>query len=240
VRDAFNKEFVKPDGSIAGDTQTVYVLALHFDLLPENLRDQARQRLINDVKKRGNHLSTGFVGTPYLNHVLPVDVGYDLLMQKTFPSWLYPVTQGATTIWERWDGWTEDKGFQDAGMNSFNHYAYGAVGSWMYQRVAGIDVAEPGYKKLFIQPTPGGGLNFAEAKLETMYGLARLAWRKAADGSTTYEVTIPANTSASLVLPAGASDVVTEGGKPVREASDGQHMKLSLTSGTYTFHVQPK
>jgi alpha-L-rhamnosidase len=200
VRDAFNKEFVKPDGSIAGDTQTVYVLALQFDLLPENLRAQARQRLIDDVKKRQNHLSTGFVGTPYLSHVLPVDVAYDLLMQKTFPSWLYPVTKGATTVWERWDGWTDDKGFQDAGMNSFNHYAYGAVGSWMYQTVAGIDIEEPGYKKIRIHPRPGGGLTSASAKLETMYGTVQSAWKRSGD-VIAYDITIPPNTTATIDLP---------------------------------------
>ena len=215
MRDAFNKKFVKPDGSIEGDTQTVYVLALHFDLLPENQREQARQRLIDDVKKRGNHLSTGFVGTPYLSHVLPVDVAYDLLEQKTFPSWLYPVTKGATTIWERWDGWTDDKGFQDAGMNSFNHYAYGAVGSWMYQTVAGIDLVEPGYKKLRIHPVPGGSLTSAESKLQTPYGAARSAWKRSDDGSTVFEITVPANTSATIELPLGKGQSVMQDDRPM-------------------------
>ncbi|MCS7072156.1 MAG: family 78 glycoside hydrolase catalytic domain, partial [Anaerolinea sp.] len=126
-------------------TQTAYVLALHFDLLPEALRPLAVQELVADIERRGMHLSTGFVGSPYINHVLSagdrLDTAYQLLKQTAWPSWLYAVTQGATTIWERWDGWTHDKGFQDAGMNSFNHYAYGAVGDWLYRVAAGLDTA---------------------------------------------------------------------------------------------------
>ncbi len=128
------------------------MLALHFDLLPEELRPVAMTELVRDIERRGDHLSTGFVGTPYISRVLSdngrPDVAYKLLRQTTWPSWLYSVTQGATTIWERWDGWTHDKGFQDPSMNSFNHYAYGAIGAWMYTTVAGIDIdaTKPGYK----------------------------------------------------------------------------------------------
>jgi len=136
AREAFVEHFVLPDGTIKGGTQTSYVLALHFDLLPQDLRSIAVSELVRNIEQRDNHLSTGFVGTPYLNRVLSeaghLDTAYGLLKQTTWPSWLYSVTQGATTIWERWDGWTHDKGFQDQGMNSFNHYAYGAVGAWMY------------------------------------------------------------------------------------------------------------
>ena len=125
-------------------TQTAYVLALHFDLLPAKLRPLAAAELVADIERRGDHLSTGFVGSPYLPHVLSsngrLDVAYKLLAQTTWPSWLYPVTQGATTIWERWDGWTPENGFQDTGMNSFNHYAYGAIGAWLYNTVAGIEI----------------------------------------------------------------------------------------------------
>jgi alpha-L-rhamnosidase len=136
VKAAFIARFVTSEGLIAGGTQTTYVLALHFDLLPENLRATAVDELVRDIKKRGTHISTGFVGSPYIAQVLSdngrLDVAYELLHQTKHPSWLYAVTQGATTIWERWDGWTHDKGFQDASMNSFNHYAYGAIGAWMY------------------------------------------------------------------------------------------------------------
>ncbi|HEY8966958.1 MAG TPA: family 78 glycoside hydrolase catalytic domain, partial [Candidatus Methylacidiphilales bacterium] len=139
---AFRKRFVTGDGLIVAGTQTAYVLALHFDLLPEKLRPVAATFLAKDVEERGFHLATGFVGTPYILDVLTrfghLDAAYKLLEQETFPSWLFPVKNGATTIWERWDGWTPEKGPQDKGMNSYNHYAYGAVGAWMYATVAGL------------------------------------------------------------------------------------------------------
>ena len=153
-------------------TQTAYVLALQFDLLPERLRPRAVAELVADIERRAMHLSTGFVGAPYLPHVLSqngrLDVAYTLLKQRTWPSWLYPVTQGATTIWERWDGWTEENGFEDASMNSFNHYAYGSIGAWLYEAVAGIEIdpIAPGYKHVVLRPQPGGELTEATGRLE--------------------------------------------------------------------------
>jgi alpha-L-rhamnosidase len=149
---------VTPEGLIAGGTQTSYVLALHFDLLPQEKRAVAVDELVRDIKGRKNHLSVGFVGSPYIAQVLSdngrLDVAFDLLHQTDHPSWLYAVTQGATTIWERWDGWTHDKGFQDAGMNSFNHYAYGAIGAWLYAKVAGIEIDENevAYRHIVFKP----------------------------------------------------------------------------------------
>ena len=181
-REAFIKRFVHADGTIEGGTQTSYVLALQFDLLPQELRPVAAAELVRNIRERDNHLSTGFVGTPYINWVLSemghLDTAYALLKQTTWPSWLYSVTQGATTIWERWDGWTHDKGFQDPGMNSFNHYAYGAIGAWMYAVVGGIDLDpdQPGYKHIIMHPQPGGGLTYAKAELHSMYGIIRSAW----------------------------------------------------------------
>ncbi len=227
VRKAFLRRFVTPDGLVAGLTQTSYVLALHFDLLPDELRPVAVSEIVRDVRGRSMHLSTGFVGTPYLPHVLTrgghLDVAYALLHQKSWPSWLYPVTHGATTIWERWDGWTQDKGFQDAGMNSFNHYAYGAVGAWLYATVAGIDLDpdRPAYKHIIVRPRPGGGLTHARGRLRSMFGFIESAWRK--EGTKlSLEVTIPWNTTATVYVPAGAGDV-TEGGRP---ASESEGVKL--------------
>jgi alpha-L-rhamnosidase len=141
IKEAFQKEFVTRAARVGEDTQTAYVLALQFDLLPEELRAIAAARLAAEVRSRG-HLTTGFLGTPYICHVLTrfghLDVAYLLLNREQYPSWLYPVKQGATTIWERWDGQKPDGTFQDRGMNSFNHYAYGAVGDWMYRVAAGI------------------------------------------------------------------------------------------------------
>ena len=182
AREAFVKRFVLPDGTLKGGTQTSYVLALHFDLLPRDLRSIAVAELVRNIGQRDNHLSTGFVGTPYLTWVLSdmdyLDTAYALLKQTTWPSWLYSVTQGATTIWERWDGWTHDKGFQDQAMNSFNHYAYGAVGAWMYAVIGGIDLdpEQPGYKHIIMRPQPGGGLTYAKTGLHSMYGLIRSEW----------------------------------------------------------------
>ena len=142
IKAAFNKRYVAADGRIQGNTQCCYVMALRFDLLPEELRPKAAQYLEDDIKAKGWHLSTGFVG---VSHLLPVltqagktDTAYRLLMQDTFPSWLFSVKHGATTIWERWDGWTPEHGFQDPGMNSFNHYSLGSCGQWLFDTVAGI------------------------------------------------------------------------------------------------------
>ena len=171
-------------------TQTSYVLALHFDLLPEELRPVAVEELVADLERRGMHLSTGFVGAPYLPHVLSeggrLDVAYALLAQQTCPGWLYPVTQGATTIWERWDGWTAENGFQSSQMNSFNHYAYGAIGAWLYSTVAGIEIhpAAPGYKHIILRPQPGGGLTHARGELDTPFGQVLSDWQIDGAGSS--------------------------------------------------------
>ncbi|HEY7089762.1 MAG TPA: glycoside hydrolase family 78 protein [Tepidisphaeraceae bacterium] len=224
ARDAWVKRFVTTEGNIAVETQTAYVLALHFDLLPEAMRPKVFEALVQNIESRGMHLSTGFVGTPYLNHVLTrfgrTDMAYALLNQKTFPSWLFPVTHGATTMWERWDGWTPEKGFNDAGMNSYNHYAYGAVGEWMYSTIAGIDLDadRPGYKHIVIRPSLGGGLTHARARLESMYGPIESGWK--IDGSkANLDVTIPPNTTATIQIPgAGATATEPAGLKPTKSS----------------------
>lgn len=249
VRQAFIKRYVTGAGRVAGETQTGYVLALHFDLLPPELRPAAADALARDILNRDTHLATGFVGTPYLPHVLTavgrIDLAYALLFQRTWPSWLYPVTQGATTIWERWDGWTHDKGFQDPGMNSFNHYAYGAIGEWLYSTVAGIDTDpdQPGYRHLILRPRPGGGLTAARAALETMYGRAVSAWR-IDDHRFTWEIVVPPNTTATAYVPAPEGTLVRESGVPAEEAEgvtlvqrDAETAVYRLASGAYTFTV---
>ena len=205
IKKAFVSEFVTPAGRLISPTQTAYSLALAFDLLPENLIPKAAKYLADDVKKMG-HLTTGFVGTPLLCKTLS-NHGYDdlafmLLTRKEYPSWLYPVTQGATTIWERWDGQKPDGTFQSVGMNSFNHYAYGAIGEWLYTHVAGIRIDEenPGYKHFILAPHPGGGLTNAKAEFESMYGKIKSEW-KIDGGNFEYDVEIPVNTTATVVLP---------------------------------------
>jgi alpha-L-rhamnosidase len=235
VKGAFIKEYLTPNGRLVSSTQTAYVLALNFDILPENLRAQAAQKLAENVKSYGNHLTTGFLGTPYLCHVLTrfgyTDVAYSLLMQETYPSWLYPVKMGATTIWERWDGIKPDSTFQTPGMNSFNHYAYGAIGDWMYRVTTGIQEASPGYKQIRIAPQPGGGLTNAAAELQTPYGLVKSAW-KIENGILKVDVIIPANTKADVILPK-ASEVKST--PAVSTAADGANVKAVLGSGTYHF-----
>ena len=249
-RDAFQKHYVTHDGLIAGGTQTCYVLALHFDLLPEQARATALEALVSDIERRGMHLSTGFVGTPYISRVLSdngrADVAYALLHQTTWPSWLYSVTQGATTIWERWDGWTHDKGFQDPSMNSFNHYAYGAIGEWMYAVVAGIDAdpQQPGYRHIIMRPQPGGGLTNVAADIQSVYGRIGSAWQ-VRDGTFTWQITVPANTSATVYVPAADGADVREGDGTAEQASgvrflrrEGNAAVYEVGAGTYQFTSQ--
>jgi alpha-L-rhamnosidase len=207
IRQAFAARFVTPEGGLTADTQTGAVLALHFDLLPPPSRPLVADALAANIRARGDHLCTGFVGTPYLAHVLAdtghLDLAYALLLQKTWPSWLYPVTQGATTIWERWDGWTDDQGFQDPAMNSFNHYAYGAIGDWLYAAVAGIsfDPGRPGYRHVVLRPRPGGGLSHARAALQSPYGPVVSDWRLEG-GRFRWRVEVPPNATATVHPPA--------------------------------------
>lgn len=223
VKAAFLKEYVTPNGRLVSSTQTAYVLALNFDMLPESLRMEAAENLVKNIKDYGNHITTGFLGTPYICQVLTRfgynSVAYDLLMQQTYPSWLYPVKMGATTIWERWDGIKPDGSFQTPGMNSYNHYAYGAIGEWMYKNIAGIQSSLPGYKKFTIKPIPGGKLLWAEASFESVYGKISSSW-KIESGKFKLKVSIPANTSAEVFVP---------------DASGSNFIKYDRSSGDYYF-----
>ena len=250
VRAAFCAEFVTPSGRVGPNTQTAYVLALQFDLLPEPVRPLAVERLVEEIRRGGYHVTTGFVGTPYLCHVLSryghSDVAYELLNQESCPSWLYPVKQGATTIWERWDGIKPDGSFQDASMNSFNHYAYGAIGEWLYRVVAGIEVdpAAPGYKRFHIQPQPGGQLSYVNASLDSMYGRIESKW-KLEDDHFQLSVTIPPNTEGLVHLQASSLEAITEQGQPLEQVEGicglrqaGETVILTLGSGCYHFRVE--
>ena len=218
IKEAFVKEYMTPNGRLVSGTQTAYVLALNFDMLPESLRKQAATRLAENVNSYNNHLTTGFLGTPYLCHVLTrfgyTDLAYKLLLQETYPSWLYPVKMGATTIWERWDGIKPDSTFQTPSMNSLNHYAYGAIGDWMYRVMAGLDTYEdgPGYKHSMVKPHVGGGFSSASASLETYYGTLASKWKTEPD-RILFDIVIPANTKSTVFIPAINADDVTEGDK---------------------------
>jgi alpha-L-rhamnosidase len=247
IKEVFINEYVTNAGRVGTNSQTSYVLALKFNLLPDNLRSKAAAFLVDDIKGRDNHLSTGFLGTPFLCHVLSdngyTDVAYDLLLQESYPSWLYPVKMGATTIWERWDGEKTDSTFQDPGMNSFNHYAYGAIGDWMYRVSAGIETMGPGYKHIIIQPHPTDKLIYSKASFESSYGTIASGWEKK-DGKVTVKVKIPANTSATIILPAVSQNKVTEGGKTLSQNSYLKDIKssdnkvtLQAGSGEYSFEI---
>ncbi len=224
-------------GKIRGDTQTAYALALRFGLLPHDLQSKAGQHLVANIKARDNHLSTGFVG---VSHLLPAlsqvgrdDVAYALLTQTTFPSWLYSIQQGATTIWERWDGWTEDKGFQTPGLNSFNHYSFGAVGEWMYENIAGLSPLAPGWKRIRVRPVPGANLKRASATLQTPYGPLVSRW-ELNKGHFRLHVVIPANTTARVHVPGKVMKHTATSGA-VQAQSDEGGTVFPVGSGAWEF-----
>jgi alpha-L-rhamnosidase len=250
IRAAFNRAYVADDGRIRGNTQACYVLALAFDLLDEGKAKLAAKYLVEDIEGRGEHLSTGFIGTKDLMLVLAKigrnDVAYRLLENVSFPSWGFSITHGATSIWERWDGWTPEKGFQDPGMNSFAHYSFGAVYQWMVENIGGIRSAGPGYKKLLIAPQPGGRLTRAKTDYRSIHGRITTDWKR--EGETFFlDVTIPANTTATVSLPATRAADVTEGGRGLDQADgvtfvrqEGDRAILEVASGTYHFAAARK
>jgi len=204
LKKAFQDAYVTADGKVKGETQCAYVLALGFDLLNEVQTKNAADYLIADIEKRGWHLSTGFVGTRDLMHVLSKigrdDVAFRLLHNTTFPSWGFTVKNGATSIWERWDGWTPEKGFQDPGMNSFAHYAYGAVSGWMYKTIGGISPLEPGFSKILIEPKLDTKLTWAKTSYNSIRGLIKTSWKRTGS-SVELTVEIPPNTKATVRVP---------------------------------------
>jgi alpha-L-rhamnosidase len=245
IKVAFNKRYVAADGRIKGNTQCVYAMALKFELLPDNLRAKAAQYLDEDIQAKGGHLSTGFVGVSYLLPVLTeagkADSAYRLLLQDTFPSWLFSVKHGATTIWERWDGWTPEKGFQDPGMNSFNHYSLGSCGEYLFGGIGGIRAGSPGFKTIVIKPIIRDGLTWAKTSYDSINGKIATAWKREGQ-RLTLEVVVPANTTATVCVPVNDLVGITESGKSVRQVEGIKDLRLDkgnavfeLGSGTYKF-----
>ncbi|HRP56286.1 family 78 glycoside hydrolase catalytic domain [Agriterribacter sp.] len=247
IRNTFIREFIDANGVVKGDTQAGYALALEFDLVPDTLKEKVVQHMVNAVKEYDFRISTGIQTTIRLMNQLSANgyagVAYKLLESHRFPSWLYSIDQGATTIWERWDGYVKGRGFQGPGMNSFNHYAIGAVGEWMYKHILGINYDElnPGYRHFIIKPKPGGSLTWAKGSYHSIMGNIVVNWQ---DNSTTFscEITIPANTSATLVLPVEGQ--ITESGIPANKAKGvrltGKNKgttSFALQSGKYSFKV---
>jgi alpha-L-rhamnosidase len=259
IKTEFQNKYKTPASTTT--TQAAYLLSLKVGFAPDY--DAAVAALAKKIKDNGSKLSTGFVGTGTLNQTLSAvgltSTAYDLLLQRNNPSWLYSVDQGATTIWERWNSYTTATGFGDVSMNSFNHYAYGAVSEWMYRFMAGIetDEANPGFKHIILQPSPDVRTTFptgeerltsVDASHHSYYGLIRSAWAMQDDGRIAYQTTIPANTTATLYLPLlTATDQVYEGNKPVAEAEGITFIKtedgtaiFTLQSGQYSFTIRSK
>lgn len=234
IRQAFCRELVAADGTIAGDTQCAYILALVFDMLPEAQRPTAVAHLVRTIARRDNHLATGFVGVSYLLPVLThfghEELAYELLLCDTYPSWGYSVKNGATTIWERWDSYTMERGFGDIGMNSFNHYSLGSVGEWMYRHMAGIRPLEPGFSRILVEPVPDTRLSYVNASYDSVSGKIVSRWEKI-DGGFRYHIEIPVNTEAEIRLPEG-SYRVTEGA-----CSETASATYCVGSGSYTFET---
>ncbi len=249
IREAFVKAYVDANGRILGNTQAGYALALNFDLLPEAMRARALEHLLAEVARYDGRLSTGIQTTHRLMLELSRagrdDMAYEMLSQPAPPSWLYQVDQGATTIWERWDGYVEGRGFQNAGMNSFNHWALGAVGEWLYRTVLGIvpDESAPGWAHFTIAPRPGGGITWARGSYDSIRGPIAVDWRQEG-GAFALDVTIPANTTATVVLPVSDAAVVTESGVALDQA-DGvgrvrrteRGVEVEVGAGRYWFRA---
>ncbi|MCC6144025.1 MAG: family 78 glycoside hydrolase catalytic domain [Candidatus Hydrogenedentes bacterium] len=240
IRKAFIDNFVKEDGSIVDSSQTGYALAFTMGLIPEDRFQAASDQFAKTIHDFDGHLATGFIGTPRLLPGLSVagrrDLAYHLLMNKDFPSWLYQVTLGATTMWERWDGWNPAKGFQTPGMNSFNHYAFGSVGEFLYKEVGGIQSTSPSFKEIRIAPKPGGGLTWANVSYDSIRGEIRSNW-KVAGQQMTLEVTVPPNVTAKVYVPAGSQEDVQA---PESDLVSFEKMEegcavYSVQPGTHTF-----
>lgn len=247
IGEAFRREFVLPGGHIVGETQTGYLLALSFGLLPQHLAANAAGHLAADIQARGNRLTTGFLGVALLCPVLTAyghaDLAYALLHQDAYPSWNYSIAHGATTIWERWDGWTAERGFQSVAMNSLNHYSLGSVGEWLYRSVAGIgqSATSVAFADLDIRPVPGGRLTSATASYESARGRIETAWR--IDGGVLHlTVLIPPGATATLVVPTSDAATVRESGQPVASApgiavigTNERGVSCRVGSGRYQF-----
>ncbi|MBU0483605.1 MAG: glycoside hydrolase family 78 protein [Proteobacteria bacterium] len=246
IKRAFAQAFIDPQGRIKGNSQTAYAMALDMELLDDQQKIKATQILVELIKMQDFHLSTGFLG---IKHLLPAlsangasETAFKLLRQQGYPSWLYPITNGATTVWERWNSYTYAKGFANPGMNSFNHYAFGSVQEWLFSYLAGIEAAAPGYQKILIRPQVGDlSIKQVSAAYDSIYGRIESAWQIDPNNMFSLQVRVPANTSALVRLPA-ADASITESDRPLAEASgikvrkvglDG--VELTVPAGSYRF-----
>ncbi len=250
IRRAFTQAYIAADGTVAGNSQTGYALALGMGLVADPaLVPKVGAKFVAKLARTDYHLRTGFIGTPLLLPALSAigrdDLAYTMLLHKDYPSWGYEVASGATTVWERWNSIMPDGSFGPVDMNSFNHYAYGAVGNWMYQNIGGLSAIEPGYRRSRIAPAIGGGLTSGSGQLETVYGPLSSAWTSSA-GDLKLKVTVPVNTVAEVHVPTDTRWAVTESGRPANGAEavrflrmDGGAAVFEVGSGSYTFALDP-
>ncbi|HVU32500.1 MAG TPA: family 78 glycoside hydrolase catalytic domain [Opitutaceae bacterium] len=235
-RAAFQRAFVAEDGTIKNSHQVAYALAFAWDLLTPDIRPKVADKFVALLAGRDWHLGTGFVGTPRLLPALHNagrdEAAYRVLLQETFPSWLFQVKNGATTVWERWDGWTPEKGFQTIAMNSFNHYSFGSVAEYLYRDVAGIDTDAPGYRTIVIAPAIADGLTWAHASYRSISGRIESGWKR--EGNRLHlAIDIPANTTATVRVPAANADTVQEGGQPAARAKDVRFERFENGAAVY-------
>jgi alpha-L-rhamnosidase len=242
IKVAFEKAYVDKDGRIQGNTQAGYALALHFDLVPEKMRLLAVKHMLDGIAAYKGHMSTGFHSTYRMMLELTREghneIAYQLINYRTFPSWGYSIENGATTIWERWDGYVKGRGFQNKGMNSFNHYAIGAVGEWMYRVILGInnDDRHPAYEHFIVRPCPGGGLKWAKGSYNCIRGKIEVSWT-VADVKLKLDVTIPPNTTAEIYVPAKNASSVMENAKPASKANGVKFLRMEAEAAV--FNVEP-
>ena len=237
--------FFEPDGTLRGCSQTGYVLAFSMGLVPDSLKEKSAGKFAGEITRFNDHLATGFIGTPRLLQALHIagldDLANRLLLQETYPSWLFQVKLGATTMWERWDGYTPEQGFQAVGMNSFNHYAFGAVGEYLYGMIGGIQAESAGFKKIRIAPVVGHGITWANVSYGSIYGKITSNW-KLDQGKLSMTVVVPPNTIATIRIPTTSSNQVQESGRPVSKMegikvlrSEADALLLEVGSGSYQF-----
>jgi alpha-L-rhamnosidase len=252
IRAVFVKTFIKSDGRIVDGKnetgQTFYALAFGLELVPAELKSLAAGQFVASIKKEDDHLATGFLGTPFVLFALQKaghpELAYKLVLNKTYPSWLQQVIWGSTTMWERWDGWRPDKGFQDPGMNSFNHYWLGCVSEWLFTQAAGIDSDGPGFERITLRPEivkPEAGFSWVKATYNSIRGPIASAW-KLDQGQFELNVTVPGNSVATVYIPAGNAADVTENGKPASQAQgvkflrqEGDRAVFEIGSGRFAF-----
>jgi alpha-L-rhamnosidase len=241
IVERFRQRFFSADGEMTARTQTAHILALCFNLVPDAWRARTANTLVELLHEHDGHLVTGFLGTPYFCHALSQNhhpkEAWSLLLKEDFPSWLYQVKAGATTIWEHWDGIKPDGTMWSPDMNSFNHYAYGAVGEWLYRTVAGIEADEsaPGFKLVVIAPLPGGGLSWVDAHYQSIYGDIAVKWQ-AQKGRVVLTFSIPVNTTATVKLIC-AKEVLASGG--MHFVRTGEEWSARCGSGKYRIEYLP-